>query len=271
MKECLSCHAKAEDLLHVCPTCGGTMFLSSSGDAPSLLSSMQQQLQAKEHNDRGGQLMMQGRYAEAEREFRQAVEANPLNATAHSNTGLALFQQGRPEEAIPWLEKALKINPRLGGVPEALAEYKAVAGRTRGATGYAGGAQAPARVRSSEEFRGGKFLLACVVMLVIGFILDQILCLGMFSGIAAAAAWLFWENTGPAKAVKRGVLAGLLAGAGSFLAVEWNILFLYKGIRTDISPGIYILGMCSTLLVNLLIAVLTGALTGYLIGRARKT
>ena len=131
MKECISCHNKVEDLLHKCPHCGGGSFMSFSQDAAALLrdatDAMLKQKKANEHNDSGGRLMMQGHYAEGEKEFRQAIEANPLNATAHSNLGVALYKQGRLEEAIPWLEKALSINPRLDGVPLALAQYKAEA------------------------------------------------------------------------------------------------------------------------------------------------
>ena len=103
------------------------MFVSSGQDALSRVDAMQKQIEAREHNDRGGQLMMQGRYAAAAKEFRRAIEANPLNATAHSNLGLALYKQRRLKEAISWLEKALAIDPRLEGVPEALVQYKAEA------------------------------------------------------------------------------------------------------------------------------------------------
>lgn len=127
MKECLSCHNKVEELQHTCPQCGGTSFLSSGQDALSALDAMKKQGEAKEHNDRGGQYFQQGRYKEAEAEFRKAIEANPFNATANGNLGNALYKQGQLEEAITWLEKALSINPRLGGVPEALAKYKAEA------------------------------------------------------------------------------------------------------------------------------------------------
>lgn len=122
MKECLSCHAKIEDLLHTCPNCGGSSFVMYGGQ--EVADAILKQIKAREHNDRGGQFMMQGNYIEAEKEFRQAVESNPLNAAAHSNVGLSLYKQGQIEEAIPWLEKALSINPRHEGAREALAKWK---------------------------------------------------------------------------------------------------------------------------------------------------
>ncbi len=127
MKECLSCHSPVEDLRHVCPRCGGTMFVQalSAQDALSALDAMQSQAEAAQHVDRSVQLILQGRYAEAESELKNAIKINPMNATAHGNMGSVFLRQGRPEEAIPWLEKALELNPRLEGVPEALAQARA--------------------------------------------------------------------------------------------------------------------------------------------------
>lgn len=131
MKECMSCHEKVEELRHTCPKCGGTFFLSRGQDALSSLDAMKKQAAAKEHNDRGAQLMRKGYYEEAEKEFRQGIEANPFNGTAYSNLGFALQRQGKLEDAIPLMEKALSLHPGLEGVPEALAQYKAEAQKKR--------------------------------------------------------------------------------------------------------------------------------------------
>ena len=52
-----------------------------------------------------------GNYAEAERDFRQAVALNPNHAEAHYNLGFVLARLGKPAEARPELEKALQLNP----------------------------------------------------------------------------------------------------------------------------------------------------------------
>lgn len=129
MKECLACHSQVEDLRHTCPHCGGSAFWQggSGPDALSMLDAMLKQAEAAQHVDRGAQLIMQGRYVEAERELREAIDINPLNATAHGNMGAVFDRQGRPEEAIPWLEKALELNPCLDGIPQALAQARAAA------------------------------------------------------------------------------------------------------------------------------------------------
>ena len=129
MKECLSCHSQIEDLRHTCPQCGGTAFMQagSGPDALPILDAMQKQAEAAQYVDRGAQFIMQGRYAEAERELKKAIEINPMNATAHGNMGGVFLRQGQPYEAIPWIEKALELDPRLEGVPQALAQARAMA------------------------------------------------------------------------------------------------------------------------------------------------
>lgn len=122
MKMCAACHSQVEDLRHTCPRCGGDAFLiaGSGEEVASALDAMQKQLAAKQHVDRGGQLLLKGRYAEAERELRTAIEVNPMNATAHANMGGVYSARGRNIEAIPWFEKALELDPAIEGVPEAL-------------------------------------------------------------------------------------------------------------------------------------------------------
>lgn len=122
VKVCAVCHSQVEDLRHTCPRCGGESFLvaGSGEEVASGLEAMQKQLAAQQHVDRGGQLFLKGRYAQAEREFRRAIEINPMNATAHANMGATYSARGRQIEAIPCLEKALELNPAIEGVPEAL-------------------------------------------------------------------------------------------------------------------------------------------------------
>jgi len=131
MKECASCHKQYETLRNTCPHCGGKDFIpivASGDEAQTLLAEMGKKAEAKKHVDRGAQLTMQGRYAEAEAELKKAIEINPHNATAHGNMGGVFFHQKRYTEAIPWLEKALQLDPNLQGVPDALRQAKQQAG-----------------------------------------------------------------------------------------------------------------------------------------------
>lgn len=129
MKECTTCRNQMEDLRHTCPHCGGESFLSvgSADDPASSLVAMQRQMEAKQHVDRGGQLILQGHHGQAEAELRKAIEINPFNATAHANIGNVFIRQERYMEAIPWLEKALELNPWIDGVPEALVRAREAA------------------------------------------------------------------------------------------------------------------------------------------------
>jgi hypothetical protein len=56
---------------------------------------------ASAHNGLGAALGSQGRYEEAIPHFRRAVEIQPTYSEAHNNLGKALQAQGRLEEAIP--------------------------------------------------------------------------------------------------------------------------------------------------------------------------
>jgi tetratricopeptide (TPR) repeat protein len=54
---------------------------------------------AAAHSNLGNMLKDQGRYDEAEKEYRDAIQADPDDAAAHSNLGLLLNDQGRYDEA----------------------------------------------------------------------------------------------------------------------------------------------------------------------------
>lgn len=75
--------------------------------------------------DQGARSIMAGAYDEAEQALAAALVINPLKATAHGNMGAIHLRRGQPNSAIPWLEKALELNPRLEGIPQALAAARA--------------------------------------------------------------------------------------------------------------------------------------------------
>lgn len=123
----------------------------------------------------------------------------------------------------------------------------------------------------TTEFQGRKKLLASGVMLLIGFFADLIPCGGWLAGGIAAVVWIQWEKTLPANATKRGAVAGLLAGVGTFLAMGVSIsINLYKTVEPASYPATLFVEVLIFFLFSLPLAILTGALTGHLIGRKGK-
>jgi tetratricopeptide (TPR) repeat protein len=66
---------------------------------------------AEAHFNLGMVLKKQGRAAEAEQEYRQALRSNPDAAKAHFNLGVLLYEQGKAAEAEQEYRQALRSNP----------------------------------------------------------------------------------------------------------------------------------------------------------------
>lgn len=62
---------------------------------------------------RGALALRNGRNAEAEQAFREAVRLAPQMAEAHLDLGLVLAREGKLEEATAFVEKAVGLNPNL--------------------------------------------------------------------------------------------------------------------------------------------------------------
>jgi Tfp pilus assembly protein PilF len=69
-------------------------------------------------------LAMQGKNDEAEKQFEEAVRVNPRDASAHFNLGAFKAKQGRTAEAITQFEEALRIDPAYPGAERALDELR---------------------------------------------------------------------------------------------------------------------------------------------------
>jgi Flp pilus assembly protein TadD len=67
---------------------------------------------ARNAYNNGVALLNQGRYADAEAFFRQAVELDSKDAAAYCNLGLALIEQDKFEAAITALNKSIKLNSK---------------------------------------------------------------------------------------------------------------------------------------------------------------
>lgn len=65
-------------------------------------------------SQQAAEAMRAGRYADAERLYRQLVKQFPAEAGWHGNLGLALHSQKRYSQAIPPLEQSLKLHPSPG-------------------------------------------------------------------------------------------------------------------------------------------------------------
>ena len=83
--------------------------LSCCGQEASSASAAQQWMQS------GAAAMRRGQPAEAERDFRQALVADPHFADAMLGLGMSLLRQNKPEEASHALQQAVAANPAIRG------------------------------------------------------------------------------------------------------------------------------------------------------------
>ena len=84
---------------------------------------------AQQSDAEGIRLMQQNRLAEAEAQFRQAVQADPANLEAVTNLGVAIFKQGRFAESIPFFEQAVARSPQQAALHNDLAQAYVRVGR----------------------------------------------------------------------------------------------------------------------------------------------
>jgi tetratricopeptide (TPR) repeat protein len=75
------------------------------------------------HTNLGSSLAQNGNYAEAERQFRAALEDGP-NAQAYTGLGLVLSREGRTDEAIKNLQAAIETDPNNSVAQQELAKLR---------------------------------------------------------------------------------------------------------------------------------------------------
>ena len=85
------------------------LSLKLAAAAEQRLSKVDSRAHAQFHTDRGRQLLKQGFMSDAEREFREAVSLDPINADAHAGLASALLETGNPSECRAEAEQALKL------------------------------------------------------------------------------------------------------------------------------------------------------------------
>jgi tetratricopeptide (TPR) repeat protein len=67
---------------------------------------------AHHHSQLGDIYFQQGKFAEAERCYRNAIERDPEDQDTRAHLGQTLLRLGNPEEALPLLEKVCQENPK---------------------------------------------------------------------------------------------------------------------------------------------------------------
>jgi Flp pilus assembly protein TadD/arylsulfatase A-like enzyme len=111
----------AADLLQKLESLG---YISAGGDESDSLTA---------RNNAGVALLAEGRFAEAEQEFRAGLEANPGSMMLMVNLGLTLRVQGRLQEAAAFLERALEHPTTLRMAGQTLAQMRLDEGDLAGA------------------------------------------------------------------------------------------------------------------------------------------
>jgi tetratricopeptide (TPR) repeat protein len=69
---------------------------------------------AKQHFDYGVALQKEGRWEEAEEQYKTALRFNPAGPKSHMNLAVALMAQAKFDEAAPHMEAALHLQPNDG-------------------------------------------------------------------------------------------------------------------------------------------------------------
>jgi tetratricopeptide (TPR) repeat protein len=69
------------------------------------------QAEVQQRAARGTELAKKGQYAEAEREFRAALQLDPRNADLYASLGVVLGQQQKWDDAASAVREALRLNP----------------------------------------------------------------------------------------------------------------------------------------------------------------
>ena len=67
---------------------------------------------AHHHAELGDIYFQQGKFQEAEKEYREAIQRDDSDPDFHAHFGQCLLRQGRAEEALPLIERVLAKNPK---------------------------------------------------------------------------------------------------------------------------------------------------------------
>src|SRR5438270_4480144 len=71
---------------------------------------------AKQHFDYGVALQKEGRWEDAEEQYKSALHFNPADPKSHMDLAVVLTAQAKFDAAVPHMEEALHLQPNYGGV-----------------------------------------------------------------------------------------------------------------------------------------------------------
>jgi hypothetical protein len=106
-------------------------------------------------------------------------------------------------------------------------------------------------------------------MVLVGLVLGWMPCIGFLAGAVAAVVWILWEKTPPANMIKKGSLAGLLAGIGGTLSVMAFMLVSWA-VNSETTASDFFLTSFVSGLFNLLLSAGTGALAALVMQKKRQ-
>lgn len=118
----------------------------------------------------------------------------------------------------------------------------------------------------APSLRGRSYLALIAAMIGVGFVLSLIPCLVinlLFAGALAAWLWVRREVTPPRLCLRRGLLAGMLAGLGGTLV--GSLFFLWDIPKGDFTA--ILMAVTAALALFMLPAALAGLLTGFVLRR----
>jgi Flp pilus assembly protein TadD len=90
---------------------GGVSAWALPDHSSQALGKLDRPEEARQHNERGITLAREGKYVEAVREFRAAIEISLDDAEAHYNLGLSLNQLGESDQALEEFRNVARLRP----------------------------------------------------------------------------------------------------------------------------------------------------------------
>ncbi len=107
---------------------GQSAYGASAGPSSSSTAGGTRQ-KANVYFEKGEKYQRLEKYAEAEEQYRRAIEIDSKYAEAYSNLGFTLRKQGEYDEAVEYYKKAIELDDRLAEAYEYLGEAYAEMGQ----------------------------------------------------------------------------------------------------------------------------------------------
>ena len=108
-------------------------------------------LSAREHHDRGRELLNKGKYLEAIGQLSEAIQQQPDFGLAYNARGFAYFMLGQYPRALADLDEAIRLNPQYQNAYQNRSHARKAAGDSAGSSADAQKALALALAGSSQN------------------------------------------------------------------------------------------------------------------------